>query len=89
MGAALAHCRRTSGLCVHDRDHEGNSDGPGKETARVHDQGVGVGADLGLSICHQIVNDHRGQINVESEEGKGSTFTTILSYNFKGIGLGH
>ena len=51
--------------------------------------GVCVGTDLGLSICHQIVNDHRGQINVESEEGKGSTFTTILSYNFKGIGLGY
>ena len=52
-------------------------------------KGVGVGTGLGLAIFHQIVHDHRGQIKVDSEPGKGSTFTTILSYSFNGIGPGH
>ena len=32
------------------------------------------GSGLGLSISHQIVQDHRGYIDVESELNKGSTF---------------
>ena len=41
-------------------------------------KGVGVGTGLGLSICYQIIQDHRGEIKVESEMGKGTTFTIIL-----------
>ncbi|HSP07794.1 MAG TPA: PAS domain S-box protein, partial [Acidobacteriota bacterium] len=41
-------------------------------------KGVGVGTGLGLSICYQIIQDHKGEIKVESEAGKGSTFTIIL-----------
>jgi signal transduction histidine kinase len=41
-------------------------------------KGVGVGTGLGLSICYRIIQDHRGEIHVESEAGKGSTFTIIL-----------
>ena len=33
---------------------------------------------LGLSICYQIIKEHKGAITVQSEEGKGSTFTITL-----------
>ncbi|MBU0519770.1 hypothetical protein KJ564_12640, partial [bacterium] len=48
-------------------------------------KGVGVGTGLGLSICYQIIQDHHGQIKVESESGKGSTFTIILPTNLDEI----
>jgi two-component system NtrC family sensor kinase len=41
-------------------------------------KGVGVGTGLGLSICHKIIQDHHGKITVESEVGKGTTFTIVL-----------
>jgi signal transduction histidine kinase len=41
-------------------------------------KGVGVGTGLGLSICYQIIQDHRGEIKVESEPGSGTKFTVIL-----------
>ena len=36
------------------------------------------GTGLGLSICHGIVQKHQGEIRVESEPDKGSTFTVLL-----------
>ncbi len=36
------------------------------------------GSGLGLSISHGIINDHRGEILVESRPGEGSTFTFLL-----------
>lgn len=38
------------------------------------------GTGLGLSICKMIVDRLNGQIGVESEEGKGSTFWFTLPY---------
>jgi signal transduction histidine kinase len=41
-------------------------------------KGVGVGTGLGLAICYRIVHDHKGEIEVESEVGEGTTFTVVL-----------
>ena len=36
------------------------------------------GTGLGLAIVKNIVNRHRGELRIESEVGKGSTFTVVL-----------
>ncbi len=36
------------------------------------------GVGLGLSVCYGIIKDHGGEIKVDSEEGKGTTFTISL-----------
>jgi two-component system NtrC family sensor kinase len=36
------------------------------------------GVGLGLSVCYGIIKGHGGEIKVESEEGKGTTFTISL-----------
>lgn len=41
------------------------------------EKGKGVG--LGLAVCYGIIQRHKGKIEVESEVGKGTTFTIKLS----------
>ena len=39
------------------------------------------GSGLGLAFCKEVMDSHRGQISVESEPAKGSTFRVILPKN--------
>jgi len=38
----------------------------------------GQGTGLGLSVCHQIIKQHNGQILADSQPGRGTRFTVIL-----------
>lgn len=59
---------------------------PQKHLKKIFDpgftsKGVGVGTGLGISICYKIIQEHQGEITVESEEGKGTTFTVKIPTN--------
>ncbi len=43
---------------------------------------VGKGTGLGLSLCYSIMREHKGTIEVESLEGRGSVFTVKMPIRF-------
>jgi two-component system, NtrC family, nitrogen regulation sensor histidine kinase GlnL len=54
---------------------------PAEARARIFDPFFTTkthGLGLGLAICHQILEQHRGAIDVQSEEGRGTTMTCFL-----------
>jgi PAS domain S-box-containing protein len=62
--------------------------GPGispEQQSRIFDpfyttKGEKGGTGLGLSIANKIVNNHRGRVDVSSEEGKGTTLVITLPF---------
>jgi signal transduction histidine kinase len=42
---------------------------------------TGRGVGLGLAISHSILERHNGNIEVQSEEGRGTTFTVTLPWD--------
>jgi signal transduction histidine kinase len=43
-------------------------------------KGRGKGTGLGLAICQRIVEEHKGEINIESQPGRGTTVSVRLPY---------
>jgi signal transduction histidine kinase/FixJ family two-component response regulator len=71
----------SGGVCLEVADHgEGI---PEEHLARIFDpffttKGPDHGTGLGLMVCHRLVSDHGGTIEVRSREGEGSTFAVRL-----------
>jgi len=47
---------------------------------------AGRGTGLGLSICVDIIQKHKGSIDVQSQVGEGTCFTIKLPKNEPGCG---
>ena len=46
-------------------------------------KGKGKGVGLGLAVAYGIIQRHHGRIEVQSEEGKGTTFTIYLKADYE------
>jgi two-component system sensor histidine kinase PilS (NtrC family) len=59
---------------------------PAEHLARIFDPFFTTkdrGTGLGLSLVHRIIEDHRGTLRVDTEPGRGSTFTVTLPLRSK------
>ena len=56
-------------------------------TTKTADAGGQGGTGIGLSVCRRIIEAHKGRIRVESEVGKGTTFTLKLPRSESPAGL--
>jgi signal transduction histidine kinase len=69
-----------TGNCVEVAISDTGQGIPPEQIDRIFDpffttKASGKGTGLGLSIAYGIVTTHRGTISVQSQVGKGSTFT--------------
>ncbi len=48
---------------------------------------TGRGVGLGLAISHSILERHNGSIEVQSEQGRGTTFTVTLPWDAEDAGF--
>jgi signal transduction histidine kinase len=53
-------------------------------TSKTEFMGGGIG--LGLTLARQVFESHHGELLLESEEKKGSTFTVVLPYDSSNMG---
>lgn len=62
-----------SGIAANDIDHIFDPFFTTKHLSEEHE-----GTGLGLAIAHQIIQEHRGKIEVQSVKGRGTTFFVTL-----------
>lgn len=66
-----------SGIGIDEKDHQRIFE----RFTRAESESPVVGLGIGLYVTREIVEAHRGQINVQSALGQGSTFTVDLPLN--------
>jgi two-component system sensor histidine kinase/response regulator len=75
-GRTLAVSVSDTGIGIPQSEHERIFDLFSQVEHEAAERAQGTG--LGLAFCKMVVESHGGTISVESEEGKGSTFTVRL-----------